>query len=332
MSDPRGQILFLSKGDHAASTRYRALGFFPMLEAAGYQPIHLSTRGGLGQQAAILKQAKRSAVTICLRRTFNGPFRYLLRRAARRLVFDFDDAIYTSAQGPSPSRLRHFRAMVSGCDCVCAGNETLADQTRAFNRQVHVLPTCLDLAKYVPADPAKLDPRKLVWIGSRSTRRYITDLLPALERAADKVPGLSLRIIADFELTSDKLPIESVPWSSQAEARLLAECGIGLAPLSDDPWTRGKCGFKLIQYMAARLPALCSPIGANAQIVVDGQTGLHASGDTDWPDAIQRLCAAPQQAGAMGQAGRKRAEQQYSLEVVGSQWLEVIRGLLEGPR
>ena len=218
--------------------------------------------------------------------------------------------------------------MVKQCDAVFAGNATLADQARQHNTDVHILPTALDLSAYHPANPASLDPRRLVWIGSASTRAYIETLLPLLEEAAGRVPGLSLRIIADFSLHSDTLPIENVAWSSDQEARLLRECGMGLAPLDDDAWTQGKCGFKLIQYMAAGLPTVCDPVGANGQIVNHGVTGLHAPLAGGWVDSIASLCADPAAAVTMGVAGRQRAEQRYSLEAVGKRYVELIRRLI----
>ncbi len=324
------RILFLSKGQAAASTRYRALALFPVLRDAGFDPVHLGLRGGLGMAVEVGKAVRRSAVTIVLRRTLTAPARVLLRRAARRLVLDLDDAIYTAPDGPSPARLRAFAAMAKRCDAVFAGNATLADAAAPYCRSVHILPTALDLSPYTPADPATLDPRKLVWIGSSSTRPYLEALLPELEHAAARVPGLSLRIIADFTLRSGTLPIEATPWSSADEARLLRECGLGLAPLSDDPWTRGKCGFKLIQYMAAGLPAVCDPVGANGQIVEHGRTGLHADQAGGWAEAIASLCADPAGAASMGATGRERAAAHYSVEAVGRRYVELLHGLLGG--
>lgn len=329
MADPvPPRILFLSKGQEAASTRYRALALFPILRDAGFDPVHLGLRGGLGMAIDVGRAVQESAVTIVLRRTLTAPARLLLRRAARRLVLDLDDAIYTSPAKPSPARARAFAAMARRCNAVFAGNDTLADAARPYCDSVHTLPTALDLSPYTPADPATLDPRKLVWIGSSSTRPYLEALLPELETAAACIPGLSLRIIADFALRSDTLPIEATPWSSAEEARLLRERGLGLAPLTDNPWTRGKCGFKLIQYMAAGLPTVCDPVGANGQIVEHGRTGLHAPQAGGWAEAIASLCTEPARAAAMGAAGRERAAAHYSVQAVGERYVGLLRGLI----
>ncbi len=325
----RTPILFLSKSEAAASTRYRALAYFEPLRAEGFEPTHLSVRGGAAHQLRLLRQVKRAAVTVALRRTFSGPFRGLLRRAARRLVFDFDDAIYTTPHGPSPGRMRGFGAMCRRSDVVLAGNATLAEAALKHNADVRVLPTTLDTGRYEPADPAGYDPRRLVWIGSQSTRPYIETLIPTLERAAREVPGLQLRIIADFALRSDVLDIDNKPWSSAEEAGLLRTSGIGLGPLPDEPWTRGKCGFKLLQYMAAGLPTICDPVGANGEIVEHGVTGYHAHHDDGWVDAIAALCADRDAALAMGAAGRQRAIEHYSMASAARRLTALFRELLE---
>lgn len=312
----RPAILFLSKGAAAASTRYRSLAFFPALEAAGFRPLHLSTRGGLGHEVQLLRAVRQAAVTVVLRRTFSGPFRAALRRFSRRLVFDFDDAIYRTPGGESAGRMRGFRAMVQRSDEVWAGNEVLAAAARGVGTHgpVVVRPTALDATLYVPQPIEERDPRELVWIGSSSTRPYLETILPALEAAAQRVPGLSLRIVADFSLSSPRLPIEASPWSSETEAEVLSTAGIGLAPLADNEWTRGKCGFKVLQYMAAGLPTVCDPVGANGQIVLDGETGFQVSAERSWAEAIATLCGNPERAAAVGRAGRARVESDYSLQ------------------
>ncbi|MEL7087913.1 MAG: hypothetical protein AAGL98_05640 [Planctomycetota bacterium] len=263
--DDRPAILFLSKGAAAASTRHRALAFFPALQAKGFRPIHLSVRGGLSHEVQLLRAVRQADVTVVLRRTFNGPFRAALRRLARRLVFDFDDAIYRRPDGESAGRMRGFRAMVRRSDEVWAGNPWLGKMASEAgpDTSVQILPTVLSTPRYRVRLVEHRDLRKLVWIGSSSTRPYLDAILPELEAAADRVSGLSLRIVADFTLASDRLAIENVEWSPDTEATQLATAGLGLAPVPDDAWTRGKCGFKLLQYMAAGLPTICNPVGAN---------------------------------------------------------------------
>lgn len=329
MPHERPRILFLSKGEQAASTRYRALQFFPHLEAAGFEPVHLSVRGGFGRQVAVLRAARSAEVVVSVRRTFSGPMRALLREVSHRLVLDLDDAIYESSTGVSASRARHFKKMVQRCDEVWAGNQTLKARATADGaRSAKVFPTAVDPQRYAVKSHNERDWRCLVWIGSGSTRPYLEAILPALEAAAAAAAGLRLRIVADFALKSEVLPIEAVAWSSEAEAEALATAGIGLGPLADSAWTRGKCGFKLLQYMAAGLPTICDPVGANGEIVIDGETGLHITANHSWTQAIQTLCGNPSRAVALGRTGRQRVEQHYSVQHVGQQMIDALRALL----
>ncbi|MEM1107784.1 MAG: glycosyltransferase [Planctomycetota bacterium] len=253
-----------------------------------------------------------------------------MRRAASRLVFDLDDAIYRTPDKRSAGRQRGFAAMVCRADEVWAGNDTLRQAALDIDRKKHVevLPTALEPSPYTPRPIGKRDPRKLVWIGSSSTRPYLEAVMPDLEAAAERVPGLSLRIVADFTLESDRLAVEASPWSSETEAEDLATAGIGLGPLTDTPWTRGKCGFKLLQYMAAGLPTICDPVGANGQIVVDGETGLHISAQQNWADAIVMLCGDADKAQAMGRAGRERLNEVYALDRVATRMVERLSDLV----
>jgi glycosyltransferase involved in cell wall biosynthesis len=309
---PRSRtLLFLSKAADDPSTRYRAILLFPHLRELGWDPVHVAvSEGPLGW----LSLARRAHAVIVLRRTFHAPLRRLLRLLSRRLIFDLDDAIFTTSRGPSRGRARRFEVMARTCDGVWAGNDYLAEHARAFNPSVAVLPTALDPEQYsvrVEQPPDSID---LVWIGSSSNRQYLAAILPALGEAGAAVPRLRLKVIADFELPAAPLRTISRAWSGATEARELASSHIGIAPLSDDPWTRGKCGFKLLQYMAAGLPAISSPVGANARILVHGTTGFLAAGALEWIDAIRRLSADPELRGRMGQAGRHRVIERYSLK------------------
>ncbi len=139
---------------------------------------------------------------------------------------------------------------------------------------------------------------------------------PTLDRAAARVPGLSLTIVADFTLQTERLAVDAVAWSSESEAAALSDADIGLAPLPDTPWTRGKCGFKLIQYMAAGLPVVSDPIGANAAIIEQGVTGLLPATPDAWVDALIQLAQDAPLRASLGAAGRARCLEHYSLDAV----------------
>lgn len=309
------KILFVSKGAESPSTRYRALQYAAMFEAGGWSFKHIEDNRSLATRKSILFEAAHSDAVVILRRTYSYPFFKLLRFASKYLVFDYDDAVFQKDRGqPSNSRERSFIRSIASADQVWAGNNYLADRARPFARKIIVLPTSLDTDKYdlnVDKEQKFFD---LVWIGSSATREHLESALPALEAAAGVIPALRLKIIADFTLESDKLNIVPIRWSEKTEAHDLASAHIGIAPLPDNLFTRGKCALKVIQYMAASLPVISSPTGVNKEIVEHGVNGFLAAGEQEWLTVIQQLANDNALRNSMGKAGRKRCVDNFSLQ------------------
>ncbi len=253
---------------------------------------------------------------------------------ARRLIYDFDDAVMLKARAPEtphPGRARRFARTVGRADLVTAGSPVLAARAEdAGAERVETVPTGLNVrGRYVPkADYAAEGPVRLVWIGSRSTLRQLESLRPALEALGRSVPGLVLRVIADAPLQVAGLEVENVPWARETEARLLAETDIGISPLPDTAYTRGKCGFKVLQYMAAGLPVVASPVGVNADYVRDGETGLHARDAAAWVEAVGQLASDAALREQFGRAGRARAEAEVDVAVLAPRLSELIERTL----
>lgn len=310
------RILFISKGENAPSTRYRALAYFEGLRANGWQPIHITAQGDPLSRFKLLKSASRSDVVVILRKTFSVPFLRLLRYFSDRLVFDLDDAIFLRSNGnPSRTRQSRFSRMARHCHQIWAGNEYLAHMARRYNSAVITLPTSLEPEKYAINTKKPTDQLVLVWIGSSSTRKYLEWALPFLERLANSFPALKLKIIADFHLSSEHLRTDAVRWSEETESEALTSGHMGIAPMPENPWTRGKCGLKVLQYMAAGLPVIASSAGVNGEIVEQGVTGFLADSPDAWHEAVSKLAGDPDLARSMGEAGRKRVAEHYSVDV-----------------
>jgi glycosyltransferase involved in cell wall biosynthesis len=322
------RILFISKGENSASTRYRALQFFPLLRQAGYEANHATAAGSPMAYLKALHLATAADIVVVLRKTFPHPLLWLLRRLSRRLVFDFDDAIFCNTDGSSSdTRMRRFAAMAAACDHLFAGNRFLADNALRFNPEVTLIPTSVDADRYSGNRGKPRDFVDLVWIGSSSTRKYLIEALPALRLAAAQVPRLRLKIIADFDLPDAGLPTLAIPWSSDTEARELLSAHIGIAPMRDDDWSRGKCALKVLQYMAAGLPVVSSNVGANAELVTPGQTGYLVDNDQSWGDRIAMLANDAVLRDRLGAEGRARVRAGYSIEPVFSRMIKVFGGL-----
>jgi len=237
------------------------------------------------------------------------------------LIYDFDDAVMFQAGEPDEvhrGRLKRFVRTMRHAELVLAGSPVLAEHAaRMAGAWVEIVPTGLDVRRYpAKSSYATWSGLRMVWIGSRSTLKQLELLRPVLEAIGKYVPGIRLRVIADEPLEVDGLAIENVPWSRQTEARLLAECDVGIAPLPDTPYTRGKCGFKILQYMAAGLPVVASPVGVSAQYVRPEETGLHAPNAEAWVKGIRRLVGDVALRERLGRAGRRRVEREFDVSVL----------------
>jgi glycosyltransferase involved in cell wall biosynthesis len=253
----------------------------------------------------------------------------LLRKRARRIYYDIDDAVMTQRRKIGRIsrwlKQRRYLATAGIMDRVVAGNENLVAQFRELGCDATLLPTVVDPAHYRIKTHAHTDHPTLVWIGSRSTLPYLQQWMPALETAARRVPGLRLLTIANDTVHSDVIAVDHVPWSLEFEAEALARGDIGIAPTPVNPWTLGKCGFKIIQYLATGLPAIASPVGMNVQIIGEGTTGLLPATPEDWPDAIVKLASDVELRAKMGEAGRALVEREYSLAKAREVWRNILQ-------
>ena len=264
---------------------------------------------------------------------------WLERRLLTRqpFIIDLDDAIFHNYDLNGSAAVRALYGhkidrLMASATLVTAGNDYLAQRARAAGaRWVEVLPTVIDLDHYPDpaANPAAGEPDgvlRIGWIGSPTTTRYLAAIAPALRQLAGE-RRIRLVAIGAAALEMPGIDVELLPWDQRAEAEMLRRCDIGVMPLADTPWERGKCGYKLIQYMACGLPVVASPVGANRQIVNDGRDGFLADGDTAWHAALARLCDDAALRRQLGAAGRRKVETTYCYQVTArrlASWLNDI--------
>ena len=251
-----------------------------------------------------------------------------LRERGVPLVSDFDDAVFLAPEGGSPwlAPLRRprtaFEALCGASTVVLAGSRylaTAAHQAAGAGRpDVRILPTVVDTERFRPSQD-RLRPwgatalPVLGWVGSHSTMPYLWGLQGALEALARRIP-FTLRVVSDVPPPPfPGLDVDFLRWTPQSEVAAFHGLDVGLYPLPDDPWTRGKCGFKAIQYGACGIPVVCSPVGVLRDIVVPEETGLWAESDDDWVRTLERLLRTPDQAEAMGRTGRDWITARYSV-------------------
>lgn len=242
-----------------------------------------------------------------------GYERMLLARNPR-VVFDFDDAIFLGG----PKGERHARWMCEHAARVTPGNAYLADWARQWTDRVTVIPTVIDTDRYERKEWSGADfarPMRVGWTGSDNS--IVGTLFPHLEMLArsQKELGFELVIITN---TKPSLPVSGMnwtfhPWRAEEEGALGRMFDVGIMPLVDNAFQRGKCGFKLLQCMAAGLPTIGSPVGVNADIVQEGRTGFLATTPDEWHEALRALTVTPELRASMGGAGWDRCEREYSL-------------------
>jgi glycosyltransferase involved in cell wall biosynthesis len=255
-----------------------------------------------------------------------GPpvFEWIIAKVFRKkIIYDFDDAIWLTDKTNEScleKALRWRSKVASICRWsykVSCGNAYLADYARQLNPNVVVNPTTIDTEALhnpelfaVEKDPARIT---IGWTGSHSTLKYLETLTPVLQHLEEKYNHVDFLLIAD---RNPQLPLNRVtfiPWSKESEARDLMKMDIGIMPLPDDAWTRGKCGFKALQYMAMEVPCVASPVGVNSEIVRHGETGYLAHGEHAWIECLEKLINDARLRIRLGKAGRQQVIRHYSV-------------------
>ena len=335
------RVLFLIEGWIAPGPRYRVLQYLPFLETQGIEcevrALHghnLSAFARSGLVGRVYKglvrarrwfhvgDAARFDVVFLQRLTLPFTSRIERRLTAKnpRLVFDYDDALFRTPTGEDPVRMRVFREVVASATRVVAGSQYLAEAARP---DAVVIPTVIDTDRYVPA-PTDRETLTIGWIGTHSNYPNYRPILAPLRRVLDRFPHVRLRIVADFPPPFDLPRTDFVTWSADGEIVALQSFDIGIMPLEDTPWNRGKCAFKLIEYMAVGIPVVAGAVGANEEVVVTGKTGFTVREPDEWETALTELIADPALRRRMGAAGRTRCVARYSVAGQQNRLLEVL--------
>lgn len=332
-------LALVDSPDHVCC-RYRIRAFESALRDIGCSLTCDPLERGLFAQTRQLRSTARFDAVILQRKLLPGWRLATLRRIARRLIFDFDDAVlfrdsHNRRGIRSVRRERRFARIVQAADAVIAGNGFLAERALlagAHPEKLWMIPTCVEPSRYpnkLEGDkPPKTDegrPPELVWIGSSSTLKGLEAQRSLWERLGREIPGLRLRVICDR--FPDFANIQTIPvvWSEATEGQELARGDVGVSLLPDDDWSRGKCGLKVLQYQAAGLPVIANPVGANLEMVRPGETGFLATSEEDWVNAVRTLFN-PSLRAKMGANGRRLVESNYSVEVWARTFASVVAG------
>ena len=245
-------------------------------------------------------------------------------------VVDYDDAAFHRYDLHSFAAVRWLLGhkidwVMKRAALVVAGNSYLADRARqAGAATVEILPTVVDLERYPPSLSHRGTNFVIGWIGSQSTTCYLQPLVEVWRQALTW-GETSLRLVGSGELDLSGVAADIMDWSESSEVQAVQSFTVGIMPLQDDPWARGKCGYKLIQYMACGLPVVASPVGVNCEIVEHGVNGYLATSEAEWLSALSQLRSQPALREEFGRAGRKRVQSAYSLEVAAPRLADLLK-------
>lgn len=259
-------------------------------------------------------------------------FESILARLGKPIIYDFDDAIFLPNASPSNNFVERLKCpeKVAGIfkmsRFIIAGNSYLADFAARHNKNVITIPTPIDTDRYIAFRREAANRKKLVigWIGSVTTAEFLNVLRGVFKMLCEKYPYVEFQIIGG-KFHIDGLPnIINKEWALDKELEYLQGFDIGIMPIPDNDWARGKCGFKAILYMSMGIPCVCSPVGINKEIIRDNFNGFLAGSDTEWLEKLSSLIEDESLRARIGKAGRTVAEEKYSVKVNAAKFLSVI--------
>jgi glycosyltransferase involved in cell wall biosynthesis len=350
-------LAFTKYGRAAASTRQRILQYIPALAAAGIEVEHrslldddyvesLATGAGFSKAAVARSYARRLKDLVShsshdalwvyaeLFPYFPSVFERLAGRSGKPIVYDFDDAFFHQYDDNPRGLVRTFLSgklepLLRAANICCCGNAYLQDYAARLCPRTTILPTVVDTEIYRPLpEPAQSVTPIIGWIGSPSTWPGVRPVLPVLREFA-RSGAARIRVVgAGRSAEEDRFPgLEIVDWSESTEVEEVRHMDVGIMPLLDLPFQRGKSGYKLVQYMACGLPVVATPVGVNREIVKDGVTGYLATSADEWRDALRKLLQDPQLRHNMGLRARERGVTDYSLATHAPRLVEIFRSL-----
>ncbi len=264
-------------------------------------------------------------------------FERAFRKGDARIVFDFDDSIWLSNVSDANRKWSWVKdagktsKLITLSDRIFAGNDYLADYARNFNRDVHVVPTTIDTDEYQPRtqEPPSDAPIVIGWSGSITTIQHFQYAIPALRLLRAKYSDrITFRVVGDGSFTVPELGIQGLPWRKDTELDDLRAMDIGIMPLPDDEWARGKCGLKGLQYMALGIPTLMSPVGVNSAIIQDGSNGYLAGPVEEWVEKLSRLIEDADLRRRIGGEARRAVEQHWSTRAWQQRYLQHFEELI----
>jgi glycosyltransferase involved in cell wall biosynthesis len=355
------RFLTIHRPDRSPSQRFRYEQYLDTFRKAGYQlefsylldqaqdeiyyrPGHLWAKAGIVRKAIVhrARELRKPAPDLLFvqREAFMLGSSWFERQMARRapMIFDFDDAIWLADVSSQNRHLAWLKSrkktgeLIRASREVIAGNQYLADYARRFNAHTTVIPTTIDTEYHRPLERPRRDAAICIgWTGSHTTVPYFHAFSPVLEQLKARYGArIRFKLIGDPTYRNPALDLQGHPWRLENEVEDLNDLDIGIMPLPDDEWTRGKCGFKGLQYMACGIPAVMERVGVNPEIVRDGENGFLATSPQEWLEKLSELVESEELRRRLGAAGRQTVIDRYSVQSQKQAYLDVLARALDG--
>lgn len=330
------KVLFLTTNKEAPSTKWRVQQFIPHFERAGVECTVQEWPGGMMARMSLAGKAGDYDVVLLQKRLMQKLPAGRLRRHARSLVFELDDVITLNrtSEGTvseSPTKERRFRRVIRMSDAVVASNEYLAEMARRAADdpgKVVVFPTVIDLDRWTPRPaPSGEGPVTIGWVGTAGNLPSLEILKQPLVRLCRRFDQLQVRIVCEREFAMDGVRVVHKKFAAAEEVDDVRSFDVAVAPLVEDPWTRGKLSSKLLAYFAAGLPVVASDVSANRLYVREGENGYLVGTLGQWEERLAKLIEEPGHRAEIGARARDRVEKEFSMASMVPRYLELFERL-----
>ena len=323
------KVLFIYQDEDMPSSRIRIFNLLPEVQKEGIYTYAVRYPKKIFEKIRLLKKIKQFDIIYLQKKLPSPPEVKILRRYAKKLIFDFDDAIYyrhdTREVLESKSRYLKFKYIIQNVDLVVAGNRILSDFASQFNKNVGVIPSAVETYNVPIKDYAAVDNNIIIgWVGGKGNLHHLKMLFPIFQKLSLDY-RIQVNILCNASIEIPSVKIKCIPWRLETQAQEIALFDIGVMPLPNNKWTQGKCGYKALQYMAAAVPPVVSDVGSNRDILEHTKEGFLVPSIDGFYDAIKALIDDKDKRKEMGLNARKKIEKFFSVHVVGKMLADVLK-------
>jgi glycosyltransferase involved in cell wall biosynthesis len=323
------KVLFICQDERLPSSRIRILNLLTEIRKEGVHATVVGYPKSFIERIRLLRNAGEFDIVYLQKKLLSPPEVKILRQYARKIFFDFDDAIYcrNDTEKDLESKLRDmkFKYIVHNADLVVAGNSVLADYARRFSRNVIIIPSAVETRNIPLKDYTAVHEDTIIgWVGGRGNLHHLEMLSPVLKELSSG-HSIQVNVLCDTAIDIPSVKVRNISWNLETQEEEIALFDIGVMPLPDNRWTRGKCGYKAIQYMAAAVPPVISDVGSNRDILDHNREGFLVPSIEGFYGTLKLLVEDKNRREKIGLNARKKAEERFSVHVVGKMLSDILK-------